>query len=93
MRHALPVCGTTLFLPTSRKFHSALKLRHFLAGPLTQSLPELLFPAPAPLEEAGVRKRDQQGMHFKVHRLVPYQNEAQPPGVFASREGQDLVSF
>lgn len=55
MCHALPVSGATLCLPSSWKFHSPLKLRHFLAGPLTLGLPELLSPALAP-PEAGVLK-------------------------------------
>lgn len=56
MCHALPVRGATLRLPSSWKSRSPLKLRQFLAGPLTLGLPELLSSTLAPLEEAGVMK-------------------------------------
>lgn len=56
MCHALPFCGATLCLPSSWKSRSPLKLRQFLAGPLTLGLPELLSPTLAPLEETGVMK-------------------------------------
>lgn len=54
MCHSLPVCGATLHLPSSWKSNSPLKFRHFLAGPLTLVLPELLSPTLVPLEETVV---------------------------------------
>lgn len=48
-----PLCVS---LPPGRRSHSLLKCRHFLAGPLTLGLPELLSLTLVSLEAAEVMK-------------------------------------